>query len=123
MPASKTSKRAAREAAAPKAKSKGRGKRHAEPHLTVIEPADEAGRVFLLSDEVTVGRAAGCQVTLDDTYASQMHARLYRRDGQLLVEDLGSTNGTWLNRQKVTGPLVIQRGDRLQVGNTVMELG
>jgi pSer/pThr/pTyr-binding forkhead associated (FHA) protein len=79
--------------------------------------------VFVLGDEVTVGRAAGCQVTLDDTYASQLHARVYVRDGQLLVEDLGSTNGTWLNRQKVTGPLVIQRGDRLQVGNTVMELG
>ena len=123
VPATKASRRAAREAAAPKARSRGRAKRNAEPHLTVIEPASEAGRVFMLSDEVTVGRAAGCQVTIDDTFASQMHARLYVRDGQLLVEDLGSTNGTWLNRQKVTGPAVIQRGDRLQVGNTVMELG
>ena len=120
VPSSKTNKRAARENG--KAKHKPRGKHH-DPHLTVVEPVDQAGRVFALGDEVTVGRAAGCQVTLDDTYASQLHARLYVRDGQLLVEDLGSTNGTWLNRQKVTGPLVIQRGDRLQVGNTVMELG
>lgn len=71
---------------------------------------------------MTVGRAAGCQVTLDDTYASQLHARLFLRDGQILVEDLGSTNGTWLNRQKVTGPMVMQRGDQLQVGSTVLEL-
>ncbi|HEY7939115.1 MAG TPA: FHA domain-containing protein [Acidimicrobiales bacterium] len=120
VPAGKTSRKSGREAS--KAKHKSRGK-HQEPHLTVVEPADQAGRVFVLGDEVTVGRAAGCQVTLDDTYASQLHARVYVRDGQLLVEDLGSTNGTWLNRQKVTGPLVIQRGDRLQVGNTVMELG
>lgn len=92
------------------------------PHLTVVEPADQRGRTFPLADEVTVGRAAGCQVTLDDTYASQLHARLFLRDGQILVEDLGSTNGTWLNRQKVTGPMVMQRGDQLQVGSTVLEL-
>jgi pSer/pThr/pTyr-binding forkhead associated (FHA) protein len=69
-----------------------------------------------------VGRAAGCQIIIDDTYVSQLHARLFLRDGQLLVEDLGSTNGTYLNRTKVAGPMVMQRGDRLQVGNTVMEV-
>ena len=71
---------------------------------------------------MTLGRAAGCQITLDDTYASQIHARVFTRDGQWLVEDLGSTNGTWLNRHKVSGPMVLQRGDRLQIGNTVLEL-
>lgn len=113
-------RRAAREA-----RPRGRGRRRREPavpHLTVVEPAEQRGRTFPLTEEVTVGRAAGCQVTLDDTYASQLHARLFFRDGQLLVEDLGSTNGTWLNRQKVTGPLVMQTGDQLQVGSTVMEL-
>jgi pSer/pThr/pTyr-binding forkhead associated (FHA) protein len=69
-----------------------------------------------------VGRAAGCHVTVDDTYASQLHARVFSRDGQFFVEDLGSTNGTYLNRTKVSGPQVMRRGDRLQVGNTVMEL-
>ena len=81
-----------------------------------------AGRTYPLADELTVGRAAGCQVTLDDTFASQLHARVFSREGQLLVEDLGSTNGTYLNRQKVQGPQVMRRGDRLQVGNTVLEL-
>ncbi|HEY4378265.1 MAG TPA: FHA domain-containing protein [Acidimicrobiales bacterium] len=90
--------------------------------LAVVEPVEQKGRTFPLADELTVGRAAGCQVTLDDTYASQIHARVFARDGQLFVEDLGSTNGTYLNRKKVLGPMVMQRGDRLQVGNTVMEL-
>ncbi|MCU1453791.1 MAG: hypothetical protein JWN46_1937 [Acidimicrobiales bacterium] len=90
--------------------------------LAVIEPPAQKGRTYSLSDEVTVGRAAGCQVTLDDTYASQIHARLFLREGQTFVEDLGSTNGTYLNRKKVQGPMVMQRGDRLQIGNTVMEL-
>jgi len=100
-----------------------RATRKAAPsQLAVVEPAAQQGRTFPLGQEVTVGRAAGCQVTLDDTYASQIHARLFARDGQLFVEDLGSTNGTYLNRKKVQGPMVMQRGDKLQVGNTVMEL-
>lgn len=93
-----------------------------EPHLLVVEPVAQRGRTFTLGQELTVGRAAGCQVTLDDTYVSQLHARVFARDGQYLVEDLGSTNGTYLNRARVTGAIVMKRGDRLQVGNTVMEL-
>jgi pSer/pThr/pTyr-binding forkhead associated (FHA) protein len=93
-----------------------------EPHLLVVEPVAQRGRTFSLGQELTVGRAAGCQVTLDDTYVSQLHARVFARDGQYLVEDLGSTNGTYLNRARVTGSIVMKRGDRLQVGNTVMEL-
>lgn len=90
--------------------------------LTVVEPVEQRGRRFPLTDELTVGRAAGCHVTIDDTYASQIHARVFAREDQLFVEDLGSTNGTYLNRKKVHGPQVMRRGDRLQVGNTVMEL-
>lgn len=91
--------------------------------LTVVEPADQRGRVYALGDELTLGRAAGCQVTLDDTYASQIHARLFARDGQFFVEDLGSTNGTYLNRQKVAGPMLVSAGDTLQIGSTVLEFG
>jgi pSer/pThr/pTyr-binding forkhead associated (FHA) protein len=91
--------------------------------LRVVLPPELKGRSFPLSEELTLGRAAGCQVTLDDTYASQLHARVFQRDGTVYVEDLGSTNGTYLNRRKVTGPMVIQRGDKLQIGNTVLELG
>jgi pSer/pThr/pTyr-binding forkhead associated (FHA) protein len=90
--------------------------------LAIVEPAALKGRTYPLAEELTVGRAAGCQVTIDDTYASQIHARVFAREGQLFVEDLGSTNGTYLNRNKVSGPQVMRRGDRLQVGNTVLEL-
>jgi pSer/pThr/pTyr-binding forkhead associated (FHA) protein len=69
-----------------------------------------------------MGRAAGCQVTLDDTYVSQIHARVFVREGQVYVEDLGSTNGTYLNRSKVAGPMLLGSGDQLQVGSTVLEL-
>ncbi|HEX4903369.1 MAG TPA: FHA domain-containing protein [Acidimicrobiales bacterium] len=92
------------------------------PKLKVIEPVELAGTVYPLGDELTVGRAAGCQITLDDTYASQLHARLFMRDEQLYVEDLGSTNGTYLNRRKVTGPMVVSQGDQIKVGSTVMEV-
>ncbi|MGH9117302.1 MAG: FHA domain-containing protein FhaB/FipA [Acidimicrobiales bacterium] len=101
----------------------GRRKRGSAPtDVIVVEPPEQAGRRYPLGDEVTVGRAAGCQIIIDDNYVSQLHARLFLRDGQLFVEDLGSTNGTYLNRGKVSGPMVMQRGDRLQVGNTVMEV-
>ena len=106
-------------AAAP---ARGRKSRGSPTELVAVEPADQAGRRYPLGDEITVGRAAGCQVTVDDTYVSQLHARVFTREGQLFVEDLGSTNGTYLNRVKVAGPMVMQKGDRLQVGNTVLEV-
>lgn len=93
-----------------------------EPTLKVVEPPELAGTTFTVADELTIGRAAGCQITLDDSYVSQLHARVFRRDGQLYVEDLGSTNGTYLNRGKVSGPMIFQRGDQVQVGKVVLEL-
>ena len=96
--------------------------------LKVVEPSDRKGQAFDLAEELTVGRAAGCQVRVDDTYASQLHARIFQRDGQLFVEDLGSTNGTYLNRrgtqskEKVAGPLALKLGDRLMIGKTVLEV-
>ena len=96
--------------------------RSAEPRLVVVEPDDQRGRAFELAQEMTVGRAAGCQIVLDDTYVSQLHTRLFQRDGQLMVDDLGSTNGTYLNNRKVSGPMMMNRGDKLRIGKTVMEL-
>lgn len=105
-----------------KRKAEAKATRRTGTQLRVLEPSDQRGRTFSLADELTVGRAAGCSVTLDDTFVSQIHARVFGRDGQWFVEDLGSTNGSYVNRTKVTGPMVIGVGDRLQVGNTVMEL-
>ena len=91
--------------------------------LRVVEPAARRGTTFQLGDELTVGRASSCQVALaDDSYASQLHARIFRKDGRLWLEDLGSTNGTYLNAKPVTAPVALRRGDRVQVGRTVLEV-
>jgi pSer/pThr/pTyr-binding forkhead associated (FHA) protein len=108
----------------------GRGAKGSSAHsgsaparLKVVAPDTAKGRTYELGDEVTVGRATGCQVSLpDDTTVSQLHARVFRKDGRLMVEDLGSTNGTFLNRKRVTGTHSLRKGDRIQVGSTVLEV-
>ena|SRR5687768_6809435 len=110
-------------AAADNASAAASPTRGAVAHLKVVEPADKRGQVFDLGDELTVGRAGGCQIALeDDKTVSQLHARVFRRDGRVYVEDLGSTNGTYLNAKKVATPVALHRGDRLQVGRTVLEV-
>jgi len=90
--------------------------------LKIMEPEAQRGQVFELADELTVGRAAGCGVRVEDSYTSNIHARLFRRDGGLYVEDLGSTNGTWVNAERVIDAMRLNRGDLLQVGGTVFEV-
>ena len=91
--------------------------------LVVLEPAERQGQEFPLGEELTVGRAAGCGVPIpDDTFVSQLHARVFRQDGDLYVEDLGSTNGTYLNRKKVTAAVAMRKGDKLQIGKTTIEV-
>jgi len=89
--------------------------------VTILEPPDLHGAVMSIGDELTIGRASACTLTLDDTYVSQQHARLVRHDRQHLVEDLGSTNGTFVNRERIVGPVVLRPGDRVQIGSTVLE--
>ncbi|MGD1011459.1 MAG: FHA domain-containing protein [Acidimicrobiales bacterium] len=91
--------------------------------LRVVDPPQRRGRVFELGDEVTVGRSPGCAVPLDDdTFASTVHARVFRRSGELWIEDLGSTNGTWLNDERLEEPSRLRRGDRVKVGSTILEV-
>jgi pSer/pThr/pTyr-binding forkhead associated (FHA) protein len=91
--------------------------------LAVISPEQANGQAFPLGEEISIGRAAGCAVALpDDTFVSQVHARVFRRGDEYWVEDLGSTNGTLVNGRKLTGPAPLRKGDRLQVGRTVLEL-
>jgi len=89
--------------------------------ITIIEPAELAGSTMPIGDELTIGRAARCTLTLDDTYISSVHARIVWRDRSFVVEDAGSTNGTYLNLERLVTPVVLRAGDRVQIGSTVLE--
>ena len=109
-------------APAPSAPSGGRG-RSSPRTLVLIEPDQDRGTSFPLDGELTIGRAPGCAVALpSDTFVSQVHARVFRRGADFWVEDLGSTNGTLVNGRRVSGAVPVRRGDRLQVGRSVLEL-
>jgi hypothetical protein len=92
-------------------------------YLRIVEPSAHEGQTFDLDDELTIGRSPGCGVpTPDDIYASTVHARLYRQKDQLWVEDLGSTNGTYVNSEKISQARRLGKGDVLQAGSTVFEV-
>lgn len=92
-------------------------------YLRIVEPAAHEGQTFDLDDELTIGRSLGCGVpTPDDIYASTLHARLFRRKDQLWVEDLGSTNGTYVNSERIAQAHRLAKGDVLQAGSTVFEV-
>ena len=85
--------------------------------------SDEGGRrTFPLKESLTVGRAATCDVVVSDTYVSNVHARIYQRDGGWWLEDLGSTNGTYMNRTRVQQPTAIGPGDEVKLGKATLEL-
>jgi hypothetical protein len=92
-------------------------------YLEVMEPTDFQGQRFGLDDEITIGRSPGCGVpTTYDVYSSTLHARLFRHGDQIWVEDLGSTNGTFVNSERIGQASRLSRGDLLQVGATVFEV-
>jgi len=93
------------------------------PHQLLVTAGALAGTTVGLTDQqITIGRAGDATLVLNDDYASTRHARLFPQDGQWLVEDLGSTNGTYLDRQKVTQPTPVPVGVPIRIGKTVLEL-
>jgi pSer/pThr/pTyr-binding forkhead associated (FHA) protein len=93
------------------------------PHQLLVTAGALAGTTLGLTDQqITIGRAGDATLVLNDDYASTRHARLFPQDGQWLVEDLGSTNGTYLDRQKVTQPTPVPVGVPIRIGKTVLEL-
>jgi FHA domain len=90
--------------------------------MVVIEPRSRKGAAFAIGNELTIGRSAGCTVSItDDEFISQLHARAFVDGGQVFVEDLGSTNGSYHNGHRLTTLEPLRKGDRLQIGNTVLE--
>ncbi len=113
---------ASRPPAAPAPGTGPRAKRGIPTRLVVLQPRVRKGAAYPIGSEMTLGRATTCTIGLpDDTFASQLHARLFTRDGQVWLEDLGSTNGTHLNGGRVNSAVQIAKGDRVQVGNTIFE--
>ena len=118
---------AAQRAAAPPPRSSRqpkptKGRRGAPSTLVVTQGALTGTTVRLGETPVTLGRAQDSTIVLDDDYVSSRHARIYPRDGQWLVEDMGSTNGTYLERQKVSGPTPVKIGVPIRIGKTTVEL-
>ncbi|MGH2752461.1 MAG: FHA domain-containing protein FhaB/FipA [Actinomycetota bacterium] len=108
-------------APAPAPRSPSKRPKKAPRKLSVIE-GPLKGKSYELGDELTVGRAEKCHIVVDDTYVSQVHARFYANGESYVVEDLGSTNGTYVNRRRITSPTELSRGDRVKIGKTVLEL-
>jgi hypothetical protein len=99
-----------------------KGKRGTVNRLVVIEPKARAGAAYQLGHEITVGRDQACTITIDgDTFVSALHLRIYDADGQAMVEDMGSTNGSFHNGSRLIGARLLHPGDRIQVGYTVLE--
>jgi pSer/pThr/pTyr-binding forkhead associated (FHA) protein len=90
--------------------------------VSVPEPDPLQGRRVALEPLTTIGRGPGNTIQLADRGVSAQHARLVHRADRWWLEDLGSTNGTWLNGRRVERPLPVQAGDVLQVARTVLRV-
>lgn len=99
-----------------------RGKSKVPRQMVVTHGALAGTRISLDGRPILIGRADDSTLVLDDDYASTRHARLSLRGSDWYVEDLGSTNGTYLDRAKVTGPTKVPLGVPIRIGKTVIEL-
>ena len=104
---------------APKQKGGRRG--HART-LNVVEGSLAGTSINLGTAPVTIGRSGDCTVVIDDDYASSHHARISPHEGEWVIEDLGSTNGTYVQRTRVTSPMRVPIGAPIRIGKTVLEL-
>jgi pSer/pThr/pTyr-binding forkhead associated (FHA) protein len=93
------------------------------PRTLVVTAGPLTGTKITLGEQpILIGRADDSTLVLTDDFASSRHARLTNRGGQWYVEDLGSTNGTYLDQQRVQGPLLINPGQPIRIGQTALEL-
>lgn len=101
----------------------GRKRGQRGPRSLVVTAGPLTGTKITLGEQpILIGRADDSTLVLTDDFASSRHARLTNRGGQWYVEDLGSTNGTYLDQQRVQGPLLVTPGTPIRIGQTAMEL-
>ncbi|MEY3028807.1 MAG: hypothetical protein RL198_204 [Actinomycetota bacterium] len=91
-------------------------------HLLFTSGKGSGGQVMLDKRELVIGRAPNCDVPIADEFASSMHAKLVRVGDDWVLQDLNSTNGTFLDGRKVSTPAVVKRNVPIRVGNTSFEL-
>jgi FHA domain len=84
------------------------------PQLVV----ESTGMAYDIGDGAVLGRGDGAEIRLEDTFASSQHARLSRQGSVMVIEDLGSTNGTYLNDELLGGPQPLHPGDRIRIGDS-----
>ncbi len=96
-------------------------KKATTPWLKVISEGKTASKRYNLGTETIFGRDTGCQICLDDEFVSQLHARVVNSQGRYILEDLGSTNGTYVNGRKIKDPVDLRHGDRIKIGGILME--
>ncbi|MDQ3416464.1 MAG: FHA domain-containing protein [Actinomycetota bacterium] len=119
----KTSKQAASKQAKPvKQRKSSRSDRSAPRQLVVTDGTDSGQSARLGSEPILIGRGPDAGIRLDDDYVSTRHARVATNGEQWFVEDLGSTNGTYVGSQRVTTPTPVAVGTPIRIGKTVLEL-
>jgi pSer/pThr/pTyr-binding forkhead associated (FHA) protein len=91
-------------------------------HLLFTSGKSSGGQIMLNKRELVIGRAPNCDVPIGDEFASSMHAKLVRVGDDWVLQDLNSTNGTFLDGKKVTTPAVVKLNVPIRVGNTSFEL-
>lgn len=99
-----------------------RRKRKDGSRVLFVRSESQQGQEFEVKDVVVMGRSDETDVVLDDPYASEFHLRLVAQESGLMLHDLGSTNGTYVNGRRISAPTQLKHGDTIQVGKTVMEI-
>jgi hypothetical protein len=99
-----------------------RRKRKEGSRVLFVRSDSQQGQEFEVSDVVVLGRSDETDFVIDDPYASEFHLRLVSQENGMMLHDLGSTNGTYVNGRRVSAPTELKRGDTIQVGKTVMEI-
>lgn len=99
-----------------------RRKRQVGRRILFVRSDSQQGREYEVNDVMVMGRSEETDVVLDDPYASEFHLRFVAREDGLMLHDLGSTNGSYVNGRRISAPTELRRGDTVQVGKTVMEI-